>query len=428
MSLTSGIRRGLGVEQRSWTLKEPPDWLWDVWGGARSTAGPSVTADSTLGVTAAFAAVRLLSGCMALCPLVVYRGTGPTGTGAGAERATGSPRYKLLHDRPNTEHSPDIWTELIGAHGNLWGNAYHEKVKAGSSGRTIVGELWPLPPNKVRVTRDSKQRKVFEVEGNARSFGTDKILHIPSFGYDGLKGLSPISIAREAIGSALAMQEFLSRNIGNGGTPASVIELPEGQEMGEQAQRAFIAAWKGEYGGLDNVGKFAILEDGATLKTVAPHLKDLEFVAHNRFSVNQIARLFLVPPEMIGGDRDSSMTYSTVEGQALHFVKYSLARWLKRAEGALRFDADLFPDGVNEYPEFLVEGLLRGASKERAEFYEIMHRIKALMSDEIRERENLPPLTDEQKEELKPPAPPAPPPEQEPQAPPAPAPEPPPEP
>lgn len=391
MSLAGGILRGLEgrqAEQRS-TLANPDSWLREAWSGGSSYAGKPVSEEGALGLIPVWACVRLLSGTIGSLPLVVYE---RSNDGRERRRASDTNEWRLLHDEPNSESAADqVWENVVG-HLNLWGNAFLEKEKL-RSGRAAA--LWPIQPAKVSVERDKATlEKRFRVEGNVGTFGEDTILHIPGFGYDGLRGLSPIGQARQELGTALAVQEYLARFVANNATPAGVIALPEGQDLEDESARiALRSEWEALYGGLSNAGRVAVLENGASWQALGMPLKDLEFVALQRFGVSTVARLFQVPPEMVGGDRDSSMTYSTVEGWALNFVTYSLRRWFVRIEKALLRDRDLFPDR-RRYPEFLAEGLLRGDSKARAEFYRIMAEIEALTINEIRQRENLEPLPD----------------------------------
>ena len=220
-----------------------------------------------------------------------------------------------------------------------------------------------------------------------KTYGADEILHVPAFGYDGLKGLSPIAQARQELGAAMAATEYLARHWSNNAHLGGVLQLPAGKTLSDERKVALRAQWRAMHN-LANAGATAVLEDGMTWQAIGVPLKDLEFVAAKRHTVNEVATMFQVPPEMIGGDRPSSMTYSTVEGQALHFVKFSLARWLSRIEQALYHDTDLFPPGTDLYPKFSVEGILRGDSTTRAAFYKTMHEVKALSSEEIRDLED----------------------------------------
>jgi HK97 family phage portal protein len=377
-----------GIEARDATLQHAPDWMFEAFGGTRTHAGTSVNTTSVLGLDALWAAVTLLAGSVAQCPLIVYRGEGRT-----RERARDTWQWNLLHNRPNAEHPADLFYENIVGHENLFGNFYAEKVKARrtGSGDSFVGELWPIVPSRVTVERDNHGGKRFRVDGSSDTYGPETILHIPAFGYDGLKGLSPIEASKQTLGTALAREEFEGGFYSRGAVLSGMIEHPA--KLGDSAIENLRKSVNAIYGGRGQQHKVGVLEEGATLRTLSPPMKDLEFVAGKQLTVSQIARIFRVPPEMIGGERAAgSLTYATVEGQALHFVKFSLSRWLVRIEQALKHDPDLFPPGTDLYPEFLVEGLLRGDSKTRGEFYKVMWDMKAITTNEIRERENMTPL------------------------------------
>jgi HK97 family phage portal protein len=387
VSLTSSLLRGAGIETRDAILAEPPDWLWNGFGIARSYSGKTVSEQLSLSLIPVFACVRLLARTAASCPIQVYN------TGAERKKAEASNEWRVLHDDWNDDHTADQGIETLMAHQTLWGNYYAEKEKS-STGQ--VRGLWPLHPGKVNVIRDKRtQQKRFEVIGNDnRTFDDSTILHIPGLGYDGLKGLSPIAEARQELGTMLATQEYMGRFIANNATPAGVIQLPVGQDLNDDNRReALRQQWQAMYGNLSNAGRTAVLEDGATWQSIGMPLKDMEFVESSRFSVNQTARLFGVPAEMIGGDRDSSMTYSTVEMMTLHFITYSLMPWFVRIEKGLYRDRDLFPIR-SRYPKFVAQALLRGDAVTRANFYKLMAEVEAITINEIRDHEDMAPRPD----------------------------------
>jgi HK97 family phage portal protein len=321
-------------------------------------------------------------------PLIVYRGQG-----RNRERAKTAPQWKLLHEMPNGSTQPDAFIESTMANLNLWGNYYAEKVKAGLNGRPIVGELWQLPPSKVTVTRDRKGAKRFDIDGYPETLGSDRILHIPAFGYDGLVGLSPIAMFRNTLGAETARAEFGSRWFANSANPGGVLETDK--VLDDLGARKLKRRWEALHRGLRNFGRTAVLEDGVKWKPMTMPFVDQQFVEQSRFGVNRVARIFQVPPEKVGGDRSStSITYANVQSANLDFVVYSLLRWITRLEQGFKFDRDIFPEGLDLYPEFLVDSFLRGAPMDRATFYEKMHSIvspdgiPALTVFEIRELEN----------------------------------------
>lgn len=381
----TGARSGsTGAAEYRWTLADPPEWLT---ASLSTWAGENVTVKGALSLVPVFSCVSLLATEIGSVPMIVYRGEGRE-----RERDRGSPAWKLLHDRPNVEQPADLFFETMVGHLNMWGNFFAEKEKGSSGMRTagVVGNLWPIVPSRVRVDREKggAQRKVFEIDGEPKAYYADRILHVPAFGYDGLVGLSPIGVARQTIGTAIARDRWEGDFYGNGASPGGYLQHPGKLSPGAKADLR--AQWEAMHRGSGNRHRAAVLEEGLTWQSAGMPLRDMQFVENASYSTNQIARIFHVPPEMIGGTREGGLTYSTVEGQALHFVKFSLRRWLTRIERALHADPDLFPD-KDRRPEFLVEGLLRGDSSGRAAFYKTMKELGAMSVEEIRERENLGP-------------------------------------
>jgi HK97 family phage portal protein len=379
-----------GVETRTTTgtLAEPPDWLWDALGGSKTWAGNSVTMRSALGLIPVWAAVNLVASSVGSLPLIVYRGEG-----RDKERARETPQWQLCHDKPNRSTVADQFWENTTGHLLTQGNFFAEKSRFRAGPRAgLVGELWALDPTKVKVERTDAGDKRFTVNDEQRTFATSEILHIPAFGYDGVIGYSPLTIARQPLGTMQARDEHEARTYSQGGLVPGAIRLENRLENPEQVAR-LRSAWA-EATGLANAGRPVVLEEGASWQNIGLSPKDLQFVETANLTVSQVARLFQVPPEMIGGAREGgSVTYANVETQGLNFVQFSLRRWLIRIENALAADSDLFPD-KDVYPEFLVEGLLRADSSGRAAYYE-----KALdpehgwmLRNEARERENLPPV------------------------------------
>jgi len=378
------LRRLAGREER-WTLANPPELAWDVLGGNVSSAGVSVTQDSALSLDAVWACITLLARSIATMPLIVYRGDGRE-----RERARDSWQWQLLHERPNRSFAPDAFIEDVVAMLNTWGNWYGEKVRGrDESGRRVVSELWRIDPRKVRVSMDRQGNKRFEIDGEPRTLGADQVLHIPGAFYDGLYGLSPISVHREGLGSELARDEWSARWYGNSANPSGVLQT-EGKLDSDAAAR-LKASWDAAHKGAANFGRTAVLEGGVTWKQMGMPQRDQQFVEQARFGVARVARIFQVPPEKIGGER-STNTYANIAAAGLDFVVYSLLHWMRRIEQALKHDQELFPAGHGLYPEFLAEGLLRGDPTTRGQFYEAMTRVGATVPNEIRENENLPPL------------------------------------
>jgi HK97 family phage portal protein len=372
-----------GLELRSGesTLGNPSESLFDALVGTRSASGERVTVDRAMGLDAVFAATSLIAGTVGSLPLIVYKGRG-----RDRVRAVDDDRYLMLHDEPNPETAADQWLETLMAHVLLWGDGFSQKERSRQSG--IVGELWTLSPRGAHVERDRQGRKRFSFSGDPKTYTSDEILHVPGFGYDGLRGASIIALAREALGAAMARTNYQGKLYANDATPGGVLSVQG--ELSPEAAGRIRAQWEAAHRGAANSGRVAVLEGGAEWQSIGLPPKDQQFVEQQNATVNQVARWFGIPPESIGGSRQGSMTYSTVEGAAISLVTFSLRRHLVRIEKALKRDPQLFPER-DVYPEFLIDALMRGDSKTRAEFYRTMKEIGAMNPNEIRERENMPP-------------------------------------
>lgn len=369
-----------GLERRA-GLAEPPDWLWDAFGAAPGYAGRSVTVPSALELVPVFAAVRITAGIASALPIDVFSGTGP-----GRQQApAGAPQVALLARSANPEMPSDQYLEQVFAHIELYGNHYAEKVR---NRRGDVAELWPLDPGAVTVERDGAGRRHYRLNGSEASLDRSTILHIPGFGVDGIAGLSPVAQARQMLGIAAAREEYEGRFYGNNASAGYWIKHPG--TLSKDAADRLKADIDAKHKGVGNAWRPGVLEEGMDVADMGMPLKDQQFIELQQFNATQIAHLMQVPPSWIGGRTGDSLTYSTVEGEALHYVKFRLTPKLVRVERALAADPDVFP-GRGLYPKFNVEGLLRGDSQARAQFYEVLSRVGVMSANEIREKEDMPP-------------------------------------
>lgn len=354
-------------------------------GGKVTDSGQRVTVNGALHLDSVLAAAVLLSETVGTLPLKTYQRK----VGGGRVEAWYDRTYRLLHDEPNEEMTAATVWSLIELHLVTWGNGYLGKQRKGDQ---VVG-LWPLLPERMRVLREGgvKKFKYWAPDGNEYTYTARDVLHFMGPSLDGLVGLSPISYGRQAIGTALAGEEFGALFFNNAAVPRGVLETQG--ELSEPASKRLKAQWDAAVGG-KNMHKVAVLEGGTKFHAITMPLEDAQFVEQAKLSVQKIARIFNIPPELIGGESGGSLTYSTVEGQALHFLTHGVRRWLVRIEQTLARDRDLFPgDGRSVYPEFLAEAMLRADLKSRAEVYtKALDPITGWMRrDEVRSRENLPP-------------------------------------
>ena len=350
-----------------------------------TTAGKSVTERSAMQMTAVYSCVRILAEAIAGLPIHLYRYT----DAGGKEKALDHPLYILLHDEPNPEMSSFVFRETLMTHLLLWGNAYAQVIR---NGKGEVIALYPLMPNKMTVDRDEKgqlyfqyQRSIEEVGGKSETviLRLSDVLHIPGLGFDGLVGYSPIAMAKNAIGLAIATEEFGSKFFANGAAPSGVLEHP-GTIKDPQRVRE---AWQSQFGGSQNSGKIAVLEEGMKYTPISISPEQAQFLETRKFQINEIARIFRVPPHMLADLEKSS--FSNIEQQSLEFVKYTLDPWVIRWEQSIQRTL-LTPEEKKSYfVKFNVEGLLRGDYQSRMNGYATARQNGWMSANDIRELENL---------------------------------------
>lgn len=235
-------------------------------------------------------------------------------------------------------------------------------------------------------------RKVVIVAGDTMSEFTQRnpggdVLHILGHTADGLVGLSPIEQARQAIGSGLAVEAFGNRFFKNGAISSAAIEMPAGSQPTEDQLKQLQAQLTRKHAGLKNAWKPIVLANGATFKPMTVPNDQAQFIETAKLSVAEIARLYRVPPHLIGDVERSTSWGTGIEQQGIGFVTYTLDPWLTRLEDSFN---QLLPRG--QFIKFNVNGLLRGDAAARSAYYQAMGQLKAIEINEIRALEDLPPL------------------------------------
>ena len=336
--------------------------------------------------TAVYACVRILSEAIASIPLNFYRYT----LDGGKEKYLAHPLYYLLHDEPNPEMTSFVFRETLMGHLLLWGNAYAQIIR---NGKGEVLALYPLLPDRMQVDRDSAGRLVYtytryrDEAGSRREFETIKlfkedVLHIPGLGFDGLIGYSPIAMAKNAIGMSMAAEDYGATFFANGATPGGILEHPGIVKDPERLRESWHAQFSGK-----NSHNIAVLEEGMTFKPMSIPPNEAQFLETRKFQIDEIARIFRVPPHMVGDLEKSS--FSNIEQQSLEFVKYTLNPWVARWEQSLAH-ALLLPSEKTKYVvKFNVDGLLRGDYQSRMNGYAIGRQNGWLSANDIRELENM---------------------------------------
>ena len=333
----------------------------------KADSGERVDEKSAMQIATVYACVRLLAETVAGLPLHLYR----MKDGSNAkERATDHPLYKLLYRQPNPEMTSFSFREVMMTHLLLWGNCYAQIIRDGKN--SILG-LYPLLPEYVEADRDEKGQIYYiyhaytdEVPGEQNKdiyFRYDEILHIPGLGFNGLVGFSPIAMMKNSLGTTLAVEKYGSSFFRNGAQPSGVLEHPGVLKNPEKIREN----WSDVYGGANNAHKVAVLEEGMQYKAISLPPEDSQFLSTRQFGVNEICRIFRVPPHMVQ-DLEHA-TFSNIEHQSIDFVVHTLTPWLVRFEQAIIKDL-LLPEEQDIYfPKFNVDGLLRGDYQSRMQGY-----------------------------------------------------------
>lgn len=324
-----------------------------------TTSGKAVNERTAMQTSAVYACVRILAESVAGLPLHVYERT------ANGSKSTkpSHPLYRLLHDEPNREMTSFVFRETLMSHLLLWGNAYAQIIR---DGRGFPIALYPLLPDRMAVDRNESGELVYTYQSDKGQvkLRRENVLHIPGLGFDGLIGYSPIAMAKNAVGLALATEDYGAAFFANGANPGGVLEHP-GVIKPEQADR-LRESWQSQFGGA-NAHKVAVLEEGLKFHQMSIPPEQAQFLETRKFQTNEIARIFRVPPHMVGDLEKSS--FSNIEQQSLEFVKYTLDPWVVRWEQSLQQALILPSEKATIFIKFNLDGLLRGDYQSRMQGY-----------------------------------------------------------
>jgi len=369
----------IGIEKRA------ADPSWD---GAALLRSGGVSPGRAESLSAVYACVSAISETIASLPLILYKRTEDD----GRERATDHPLYKVLHDQPNELQTALEFREMMTAMVLLRGNA-HAEIKRGYDGQ--VRSLTPIPGDRITTLQLENGRMAYEVsdgKGKVRRLLQEEVLHLRHRSENGLVGVAPITASRETVQLALAERDHGNTTFSNGTRLSGLLKFP--QKLKADQRTALSNSWNSQYGGGANAGKTAILEEGVEYQTVSMSMEDAQWLEARQFSVEEIARLFRVPPTIIGDLRHGNYSNSVEMNRVfvVHTLRRHMAMWEQAISRSLLTEA-----GRRIYfAEHNVEGLLRGDSSNRAEFYSKGIADGWLTLDEVRKFENLPKLPNDQ--------------------------------
>jgi HK97 family phage portal protein len=356
-------------------------WFGPV--GSPTASGQRVSGDRALQLPVVYACVRVLSESFAVLPPCAY-----TGTGRKRKQIEKFWLIDLLK-RPNQFQNGFEWREMMQGHLAMRGNAYNQ-IQTDRRGN--ITALMPLHPDRISIEfigQDGEYRYIYTDRfGRKQTFVRGEIWHIRGLGGDGVQGYSPLRLAAESIGLGLAAQEYGSRFFANDAKPGGGwIEYP-GNFKDKAAREEFRESWQAAQSGF-NRGKVAVLEYGMKFNELGMTNKESQFLEARGFQVKDIARIYRVPPHMVG-DLDKS-AFTNIEQQSLEFVIYTMMSWAERWEASAETELMLEADGDVDI-EFDFTRLLRGDQAARGAFYHSGITDGWMTRADARDREGLEPL------------------------------------
>ena len=376
----------MSIFSRLFRIRDKPSSSWGrsfLFGG--TSAGKIVNETTAMQVSVVYACVRILAESVAGLPLHVHERTADGGRATMPKH----PLYRLLHDEPNPEMTSFVFREVMMSHLLLYGNAYAQIIR---DGRGYPIMLYPMLPDKITIDRNKSGKLIYtyRCEKGEIKLRKEYVLHIPGLGFDGLIGYSPITMAKNSIGMALATEEYGAKFFANGANPGGVLEHPGTIKDIQRVKDS----WNTAYQGSGNAHKVAVLEEGMKFSPIGIPPEQAQFLQTRKYQLNEIARIFRVPPHMIGDLERSS--FSNIEMQSLEFVKYTLDPWVVRWEQSLQ-QALLLPSEKDSiFIKFNVDGLLRGDYESRMKGYSVGIQNGFMSINDVRALEDMNLLSDEE--------------------------------
>uniref|UniRef100_UPI0009FE8958 phage portal protein n=1 Tax=Tissierella creatinophila TaxID=79681 RepID=UPI0009FE8958 len=349
-----------------------------------TTSGKTVNETTAMQTTAVYACVRILAETIASLPLHTYKSTSE-----GKEKARDHPIYHLLSDAPNPEMTSFVFRETLIGHLLLWGNAYAQIIR---NGRGEVAALYPLIPDKMKIKRSERGEiyYLYNKEGQDYILKSQEVLHIPGLGFDGLVGYSPIAMAKNTIGMALATEEYGAKFFSNGANPGGVLEHPGVVKDPSRVRDS----WNSVYQGSTNSHKVAVLEEGMKFQAIGIPPEQAQFLETRKFQTEEICRIFRVPPHLVASL--DKATFSNIEHQSISFVVHTIRPWLVRIEQSI--NKALFNEAERKeyFVSFVVDGLLRGDYNSRMQGYATGIQNGFMSPNDVRSLENMNPIPEEE--------------------------------
>lgn len=370
----------LNVKNDASDLINPADWFVNLFTGNTTTSsGENVTSITSLDIATVYACVNIKSNAIAKLPFQVFKNTTN-----GRQRDKLHQVAYLLETRPNPFTTPFNFKHTISVHQNLWGTAYIYI----ESDRKGVKALWLLPPDGTSAYLDIETglyTYITTFKNHTLRLQESEIIKLPYLSLNGVKGKSPIQVARETLGVMTATQKFIGGFYKNGTSTKGIITTPN--PLGSPAKQIIRDEWQKANSGVTQAGGVAIVDAGMTYESISMPLADAEFIATNKFNVGEIAKIFNVPPHMIG--ELSNATFSNIEQQSMDFISNCIQPNLVCWEEEFSYKLFVTPKDMGHYAKFDLDSAMRADSVGRATYYQIMTGIGAFTINDVLEKEDM---------------------------------------
>ena len=374
------------VLEHRWRSFDKP-WQWpSIFGSIQNTSNAGIKVDEwkSMQLSAVYACVRLISNTVAMLPLALHQDIADDKSRVASEK----PLHRVLHQTANPEITSFTFKQTMQSHVLLWGNAYAEKI---TNGRGELMELWPLAPWNMSVEFSNGKRKYTYTlpDGKQTEMPSKKIFHLTGLSFDGVKGYSPVSVMRNELGLALALQDFGSKYFANGTNLGGTLQHPG--KLGEKARIHLKEDLEKNFQGLSNAQRMIILEEGMTYDKIGIPAEDAQFIESRKFQLEEIARYFGVQLHMIQNlDRS---TNNNIEQQSIEFRTYAIQPWAVIWEQEI-YRSLLSPEEQRDkyYGKYNLNALMRGDYKTRMEAYRTGVQMGLYSLNEIRKLEDMNPI------------------------------------
>ena len=376
-----GWIKSLEHRAQQWPLSAADDYWYDrspSFGGGLAS-GVDITPDGARALTAVARAVALVSQTQGMLPAKVYRRTAD----GGKEPLRDNPAYELLRWQPNPWQTAFEWYEMQAGHIELRGNCF-SRVERDGLGRPTA--LVPWHPDRVRIEVRGVRflYTLTKGDGSTLTVPMEDMLHVKGPG-NGVIGYSPIAMHAESLGVSFAAQSYGARFFGNDSRPGGVLVHPG--QLNKAARDNIEQSWQQAHSGA-NQHSIALLEEGMEFKAIGVSPDEAQFLQTRNFQIDEVARIFGIPPHMLM-QMDRS-TFSNIEHQGQEFGTFSMQPRLTRWEQAIK--RTLFPGEPDVFMEFLMDAVLRADTKTRADANQVRFQNGNLSANEWRAGENQNPI------------------------------------